>query len=390
MESPRSGGQRGDFCQHRRDSRRRPVAWGRVQMPCTKARSNRGWEGRVRVNICAALALAPAAPWLHLGQPGAVARRHVPHTAWRLDAPRPAVLAVMGAARLAHERPRLELGDHRHGHRCQPGAACRGTLARGTWPHDEARPGVAGSQDLPGSTALLCRRIAVGNRPRVRGPRRSGGVRLNGPAPRVIRPEPCVEGDERRDGGLTGGLAWGRGRQPELRAPGVEVRAGPPPGGGGGPGRGHPPGAAAAPRRRTFAGEASHGDRDRRGNHPPWPRGQGRRSARPSAAPARGWPPGRPPAAGPPRRVPQRRGSAPWPGGGSCALGAPAPRRRGSTVASVPPSPAPQTTAPGVRMLCGLVPSASPPRQPRGASAEIPARGRTGKPLWIPFHDALD
>ena len=143
MECPRSGGQRGDFCQHPRDRRRRPVAWGRVRMPCTKARATRGWEERVRVNIGAApaLALAQAAPWLHLGQPGAVARRHVQHTAWRLDAPRPDVLAVMGAARLAHERPRLERGDHRHGHRCPQGAACLGTLARGTWPQDEARPG---------------------------------------------------------------------------------------------------------------------------------------------------------------------------------------------------------------------------------------------------------
>ena len=139
-----------------------------------------------------------------------------------------------------------------------------------------------------------------------------------------------VEVDARRDGCIQGGIAGVLGRQPAMMAPGFEVMASQNPlYGRGGDTRNHSRsealagqfgailrGEAAAQRIRTFAGEAYHVERDLRGKNHPWHRGQGRRRARPGAAPARVWPTGGPPSAGPPRSVPPRSGRAQRPGGG--------------------------------------------------------------------------
>jgi hypothetical protein len=152
-----------------------------------------------------------------------------------------------------------------------------------------------------------------------------------------------------------------------------------------------PRGEAAAQRIRTRAGEAYHVDRDLRGKHHPWHRGQGRLRARPGAAPERVWPTCGPPSAEGLRRGPHRRASTQPPGGGHFSRGAPAPRRRWSTVASVPRSRAPRETDHCVKIIGGHVPSYSPPletvRHREGYG--IPVRRLTVKQMCIPFHDEL-
>jgi hypothetical protein len=115
-----------------------------VLIPCTNERSHLGLEGRFRVKIrdAQALALEHAEPLRHLVQPGAVDRPNVHHQSWRLASPLPDFFAVMGADLIAHEMNRLERGDKRRVQLCQKGAACLLTLARVTWPPDDSRTGV--------------------------------------------------------------------------------------------------------------------------------------------------------------------------------------------------------------------------------------------------------
>jgi hypothetical protein len=212
----------------------------------------------------------------------------------------------MCADMIAHELNRLDLGDNLCVPLFQNGDEFLLTLARVTLPQDDARTGVECGKYMQGPTALIFMLIAMGNIPRLSGPRRSktrtrlsGGFLINGQDHLVILQETCVEVDELRDGGIKDGIAWVLGIQPEMMAPGFEVMARQnPPDGRGGDTLNHalsdelarqfgaiPLGEAAAQRIRTFAGEAYHVDRDLRGKNHPWPRGQGRRRARPGAAP---------------------------------------------------------------------------------------------------------
>jgi hypothetical protein len=205
-----------------------------VLIPFTNELSNLGVEVLLRVNIrdAQACALEDAEPLLHLVHPGAVDRRKVPHQSWLLDSPRPDFCAVMCADMIASEMNRREMGDNLRVQLCQNGDECLLTLARGTWPTDDSRTGIAGGQYIQGPTALIFMRRAVGHLPRLSGPRRSetrtgwsGGVLINCQAHLVIRQETCVEVDELRDGCLKGDIAWGLGRPPAMMAPGLAVMA---------------------------------------------------------------------------------------------------------------------------------------------------------------------
>jgi hypothetical protein len=205
--------------------------------------------------------------------------------------------AVMRADVIAHEMNRLDGLVNRRVSRCKKGDAFLLTLAWGTLPIDCSRPGLDGRESIQGPAALVCVLMPSGKVPGWRGPcgretrtRRQGGCLIHGQDDFVIRPWTRVEVDEGREGGIKDGVPWSLGREPAMRAPGLQMRAGqkPPHRGGGdrlhharrdelvGQCRALPRGQAATQRIRPLAGEASHVDRDLRGENRPWHRGRGR------------------------------------------------------------------------------------------------------------------
>jgi hypothetical protein len=175
IEYPISGGHSGDFCHNLRDRLRQSVAWVRVLIPCTNELSNLGLEVlfRVKIRDAQAFALENAEPLLHLVHPGAVDRRNVHHKSWMLDEPLPHFFAVMCADMIAYEMNRLDMGDNLRVQLFQNGDEFLWTLARVTLPKDASRTGVECGKYIQGSPALICMLRAVGNIPRLSGPRRS-------------------------------------------------------------------------------------------------------------------------------------------------------------------------------------------------------------------------
>jgi hypothetical protein len=103
-----------------------------------------------------------------------------------LDQPLPDFFAVMGADIIAYEMNRLDMGDNLRVQLFQKGDEGLLTLARVALPKDDSRTGVECGESIHGPTAPIFMLIAVGNSPRVSGPRRSetrtrvsGGVLIN-------------------------------------------------------------------------------------------------------------------------------------------------------------------------------------------------------------------
>jgi hypothetical protein len=126
---------------------------------------------------------------------------------------------VMCADMIAHEMNRLDMGDNLCVPLFQNGDEFLLTLARVTLPKDDARTGVECGQYMQGPTALIFMLIAMGNIPRLSGPRRSktrtrlsGGFLINGQDHLVILQETCVEVDELR-------VCCNRPKQPPRHSP---------------------------------------------------------------------------------------------------------------------------------------------------------------------------
>src|SRR6266487_3009301 len=184
-------------------------------------------------------------------------------------------------------------------------------LACITLSEDLAGTGVKGDNEIAGPGTLVRMLMPVGKVLRLswqgRDPTRTwrqGGLLLHRP-PHLLRAErPCLEVDERRDGGRDGGIPRLCGREPDMMAPGFQVMRGQNPAHGGGGDVLHealrdalacqffaiPRREATAQRVGTFAGQTPHGPRDVGGKHCPWPRGQGRRRGHPGAGPETAWP----------------------------------------------------------------------------------------------------
>ena len=160
--------------------------------------------------------------------------------------------------------------------------------------------------------------------------RRQGGLLVHRHHQCIRTQRPCVEGHQFRHGGREGGIPRRFGRQPDMLPPGCQVRRGQHPAHRGGGARFNAPlrderarqvgtlprGETAAQEIRALAGQAYHVERDLGGKPRPWPRGQGRRRARPDAGRESAWPPDAPPSVGRPRSPPRPTGSGPRPGGG--------------------------------------------------------------------------
>jgi hypothetical protein len=233
--------------------------------------------------------------------------------AWRLHPPCADGLTVLGADMIAHAMNRPEMMPNGRRHLCPNGAAFRPTRTGGTVPQDGSRAGSKGRPYMQRPAALLCLCLAARHVPWWRGPRRSatrprrqGGVRSHGQDALIRRHGTRVAGEACSERGRNGRGPWSLGREPALRAPGLEVRAGqhPPHGGGGEPRhdpcraalvgqcRAIPRGPTAAQRLRARAGQPHEVDRDRRGGKHPGHRGQGRPRGHPAAGRETAWPTG--------------------------------------------------------------------------------------------------
>jgi hypothetical protein len=210
------------------------------------------------------------------------------------------------------------------------------------------------------------------------------------------------EGDPRRHAGSAGGRSGRLGVAPRLRPPGWPWMRRPTAAPGGrGHGRheprsdalGRPCGAipwGAAPPQPigTRAGPPPHVERDRRGDTPRGPRGQGDQRAPRGGGRDRAGPTSAPPPVGRRPLVPRGRAPTARPAGASGAPGVPALRPWGGAVASAPRGPVPAGSGPSPMTACGRVPAWAPPGLAVRREA-IPPRGRMVKPMWIRVHDGL-
>jgi hypothetical protein len=266
---------------------------------------------------------------------------------------------MMGTDMVAHQMNGMDALVTLGIPRFQKGDAFPLTLPFITVPIDLASTGVQGGKEMEGPCARILVLGPGGNLLRLGWPGRSvtrsrlqRGLLVHRQDHLIWTQRPCVEVNERGHGGREGGISRLFGIQPDMRAPGFELRCRQHPSHGGGgdvlndPVRAQlprqfgtiPRGQAAAQRIRALAGQAYHVDGDLGGKTRPWPRGQGRRPARPDAAPSIVWPTGARPRVGGRPVEPPGMGSVGQPVAGSSSHGVPSRRPWWSTAASAPRS----------------------------------------------------
>jgi hypothetical protein len=288
------------------------------------------------------------------------------------------VLALMRAHMVAHEMDGTDALIHLPSHRFPKGDGCPRPLPVITVPIDLASTGVKGRNKIEGTRALRLGRGPVRNVPRrcwlgggVTRARRQRGLLIPGAPQLIVTTRARRERNERGDRGIAGSVPGRLGIEPDMLAPRLQRMRGQNPTHGRGGDLRHaalsdelprqcaaiPLRPAATQRIRAFASQSHHGDRDRRGEHCPWPRGQGRRRALPNAERASAWPTSAPPSVGPPPSPPRQPGSNPRPGGRTSSPGAPARRRWWLNAASAPRCHVLRGTAEYVMRPCGHGPS---------------------------------
>jgi hypothetical protein len=141
---------------------------------------------RVKIRDTQALAWEDAEPLCHLVHPGAVDRRAMEHKAWMFHQPFAYFLTVMWADLIAHEMNRLDMMTTCRIQLFQQGNEFLLTRTGGPVPKDGSRTGIQCRPYIQSPAALVFMFIAVGNIPRLCGPRRratrtrlQGGLLLN-------------------------------------------------------------------------------------------------------------------------------------------------------------------------------------------------------------------
>jgi hypothetical protein len=257
-----------------------------------------------KIHKAEAFALEDTAPLVHLIHPGALHGREVHDQAWMMSQPLSDLLPLMRTDMVAHQMNRADILLNLDIHGVENGHAFPLPLAVITVPVDFASTDVEGGQERERPCPLIRMRDAVGQVVRLGGQgRRQSGPRLPGgllvaSEHQCIRAEGTgIEANQFGDGGREGGVPRMCGGQPQRLAPGLQLMGGQHPSPRGGRDRLHDPlgeeltrecgtiplGAATPHQVRPLTGQAHAVDRNRRGKHRPWRRGQGRRRDPPDA-----------------------------------------------------------------------------------------------------------
>ena len=257
-----------------------------------------------KIHHAYAFALEDTAPLCHVIHPGAMHGREVHANAWMMSQPRSDLLPLRRPDMVAPQMNRADILFNLDIHGFEKGHAFPLPLAVITVPVDFARTAVEGGTERERPCPLILRLDAVGQVVRLGGPGRSqSGPRLQGgllvdSEHQFLRSEGTgIEAHQVGDAGRAGGGPRRFGVQPQLLAPGLQLRGGQHPSHRGGRELLHAPigdeltrefgtiprGEATPHQVRPLTGQAHDGDRHLRGKNRPGLRGQGRRSDPPDA-----------------------------------------------------------------------------------------------------------